>query len=90
MYLSMHTNKNYTYNARFVGVRGISLLALVGSANLKQLVDDQYASYYSFKMKTMKWWKEMFFHLVARAAVNAYVRYNKMRPQQHLTSLKIF
>lgn len=40
-------------------------------------LNDQYVSYYSLNRKTMKWWKKMFFNLVARALVNAYVIYNK-------------
>lgn len=30
----------------------------------------------------MKWWKKMFFHLVARTMVNVMVIYNKQQPQR--------
>lgn len=45
-------------------------------------LNDQYVSYYSLNRKTMKWWKKMFFNLVARAMVNSYVIYNKSRNQR--------
>lgn len=45
-------------------------------------LNDQYVSYYSLNRKSMKWWKKMFFNLVARAMVNAYVIYNKSRSQR--------
>ncbi|KAI5636944.1 transposase IS4 domain-containing protein [Phthorimaea operculella] len=45
-------------------------------------LNDQYVSYYALERKTMKWWKKMFFHLVARAMVNAYVIFNKSRTQR--------
>lgn len=44
-------------------------------------LNDQYVSYYSLNRKSMKWWKKMFFNLVARAMVNAYVIYNKSSTQ---------
>ncbi|XP_045775766.1 piggyBac transposable element-derived protein 4-like [Maniola jurtina] len=42
-------------------------------------LNHQYESYYSLKKKSMKWWKKMFFHLVVRAMVNAYIIYYKMK-----------
>ncbi|CAK1581773.1 unnamed protein product [Parnassius mnemosyne] len=43
-------------------------------------LNDQYVSYYALQRKCMKWWKKMFFHLVARAMVNSMVIYNKQQP----------
>ncbi|CAG5056292.1 unnamed protein product [Parnassius apollo] len=45
-------------------------------------LNDQYVSYYSLNRKSMKWWKKMFFNLVARSLVNAYILYNKSREQR--------
>jgi hypothetical protein len=45
-------------------------------------LNDQYVSYYSYSRKSMKWWKKMFFHLTARAMVNAYVLFNMSRTQR--------
>ncbi|XP_034833267.1 piggyBac transposable element-derived protein 4-like [Maniola hyperantus] len=42
-------------------------------------LNHQYVSNYSLKKKSMKWWKNMFFHLVVRAMVNAYIIYYKIK-----------
>ena len=40
---------------------------------------DQLMQYYSFKRKTIKWWKKVFFHLFNLALVNSQKLYNLWR-----------
>lgn len=44
-------------------------------------LSDQYVYQYTPTRKSMKWWKKMFFHFVARSMVNSYIIYNKSRPE---------
>ncbi len=36
---------------------------------------DQLLSYYGFSHRTVKWWRQAFFHLLDMAIVNAYIHY---------------
>jgi len=38
---------------------------------------DQMLAYYSFQMKTIKWWKKLSFHLFNLVVVNAHILHNK-------------
>ena len=38
---------------------------------------DQLLSYYGFAHRTVKWWRQAFFHLVDLAVVNAYIMYTE-------------
>ena len=49
---------------------------------------DQMLSYYSFKRKTIKWWKKLFFHLFDLVVVNAHILHNKTSKKK--MSLEIF
>jgi hypothetical protein len=41
--------------------------------------NDQMISYYPMKMKQLKWWKKLFFHMFVMAIVNAYILYRETR-----------
>ncbi|GBP72432.1 PiggyBac transposable element-derived protein 4 [Eumeta japonica] len=61
--------------------------------NVKKIgvvLNDQYVSYYTVHRKSMKWWKKMFFHLLARSMVNAYIIYNKLNTNSCRTRFSHF
>jgi hypothetical protein len=50
---------------------------------------DQFASYYSFLHKSVKWWRKIFFWMLEVAVINSYIIYKKLatsrgrRPMTH-------
>ena len=50
---------------------------------------DQFASYYSFLHKSVKWWRKVFFWMLKVAIINAYIIYKELaraqgwRPMTH-------
>ena len=52
---------------------------------------DQFATYYSFLHKSVKWWRKIFFWILEVAVINAYIIYKKLatsrgrRPMKHKT-----
>ena len=50
---------------------------------------DQFASYYSFLHKSVKWWRKIFFWMLEVAVINSYIIYKKLatsrgrRPMMH-------
>ena len=38
---------------------------------------DQMVAYSSFKRRTLKWWKKVFFHVIGLAMLNAYILYRE-------------
>ena len=43
---------------------------------------DQFASYYSFLHKSVKWWRKVFFWMLEVAVINAYIIYKKLATAQ--------
>ena len=56
---------------------------------------DQFASYYSFLHKSVKWWRKVFFWMLEVAVINAYIIYKKLataqgrRPMTHKAFLRV-
>ena len=51
---------------------------------------DQLVSYQSVALKTVKWWKKLFFHIINLALVNAYKLYQEVYPEKRATGQKDF